>query len=239
MKTNKIIRVCGSIVKKESIIPIETQILENTLVAEANMPYNNYYGNVPQKAHPNSLFLFTNQYYTLEEVLRFSQNINLCALDKINVATACVDFSNKHLSAIRIKNLPDYNQLSLLQKCFLQQGVEFSKKTPIGKEAFVKINKCFILEQVEEGIYMDYSEDNKGYILIHKLLNQEEYNFLISEIKNNSNYRLFDAVKGGVIINSEVHEIMRIYSEKLDISLLKYIQLQINKFIPNKKESVI
>jgi hypothetical protein len=239
METNNFIRVCGSIIKKESIIPIQDYILENTTVAEANLPYNYYYGNVPKSAKPNSLFFFTKQYYTLEEVLRFSQKIDLCALDKINVATSMLDFSNQQLPAIRIKNLPDYKQLSLLQKCFLQQGVQFAKKMKLENEALIKTNKCFILEEVEKGIFMDYTEENKGYILIDKLLNQDEFDFILQEIKNNSNYRLFDAEKGGIILNSEVHEIMRVFSEKLDITLLKSIQSQIHKYIPVKKETII
>ena len=41
--------------------------------------------------------------------------------------------------------------------------------------------------------------------------------------------------KGGIIVNSEVREIMRIYSEKLDITMLKSIQKQIIKIIPKLK----
>ena len=58
MKTNKTVTYCGSITKKESLIPLESHILENTWVAEANFPYANYYGQVPAKPKPNSLFLF-------------------------------------------------------------------------------------------------------------------------------------------------------------------------------------
>lgn len=240
MKNYNFIRACGSIVKKESIVPLKTNILENTVVAEAYFPYSNYYGNVPKNPNPNSLFLVTKPFYTLEEVLRFSQKIDSCIMEKINVASAVLECSINHYPAIRIKNLPNYNQLPMLQNCFLEQGVKFSKKVPLGKNALVKINKCFILEEVEDGIFMDYTEENKGYILIEKLLNQDEFDLILSEIRNNSDCRLFDAEKGGIILNSEVKEIMRVFSEKLDIPLLKNIQAQINKYIPliKKKSSI-
>ena len=77
MKTDQLIRACGSIVKEESIVPVTSHIAEHTIVAEANKPYSDYYGiapfNMPTK--PNSLFLFTTQYYMLEEVLRFARLI--------------------------------------------------------------------------------------------------------------------------------------------------------------------
>ena len=59
MKTSNLIKVCGSITKKESLIPVNYNILKNTYDAEANNPYFGYYGMVPEQANPNSLFLFT------------------------------------------------------------------------------------------------------------------------------------------------------------------------------------
>jgi hypothetical protein len=238
MKSTNIIRVCGSIVKKESLAALRNNILENTCVAEANMPYANYYGNVPEKANPNSLFLFTKQYYTLEEVLRFAQKISSCVMENVNVAASILSFQNSQLSAIRIKNFPDYSHLSHIQKCFASQGVEFAKKIYFESEALVKTNKCFILEEIDEGIYMDNTEENKGYILIDKLLNQEEFIILSAQLKNNCSCCLFDAAKGGIIVDSEVKEIFRVYSEKLELAHLKCIQTEINKILKLKHHLV-
>ncbi len=238
MESNNFIRVCGSIVKMESLAALKSNILENTCVAEANLPYANYYGSVPLKGNPNSLFLFTKQYYTLEEVLRFSQKITSCVMEKVNVASSVLKFQNSQTTAIRIKNLPDYQHLAHIQECFANQGVEFAKRTPIEKEALVKTNKCFILEEIDEEIFMDVVEENKGYILIEKLLTQEEFFALVKEIRNNSECRLFDAAKGGIIVDSEVKEIIRIYSEHLDITELKYIQTKIRQILKLKPSLV-
>jgi hypothetical protein len=234
MNTAHFIRVCGSISKKESLVPLKNNILENTCVAEANLPYSDYYGAVPGKAVPNSLFLFTKEYYTLEEILRFSRKIKLCVMDKLNVATANVIFTNNHFPAIRIKYLPDYSHLAQIQNCFKEQGVVFNKKIRIENEAYVKINKCFILEEIDDDIYMDYEEKNEGYIRINKLLMQEEFYELLNQIRLNGNCRFFDAAKCGIIVHSEVEEIMRVYSEQLDLTLLKCIQNQINKILKIK-----
>lgn len=234
MKKNRIIRVCGSIIKKESIVPLRVNHMENTVVAEANLPYSNYYGNVPQHPKPNSLFLFTACFYTLEEVLRFAQKTDSCLMQNINLATAVINFKNNRYPAIRIKNFPDYEHLPEIQKCLMKQGVEFAKKVQLEDEAEMRINKCFVLEKVKKRLYIDKIEKDKGYVLIDKLLTNDEFEELAIKVKNNGRCHLFDAVKCGIIHHSEVKELMRIYAENLDISLLKCIREEIQKMIPGK-----
>ena len=94
MKPEKTLKVCGSITKKEPLAPITSNILEHTVVAEANMPYSNYYGRVPDKPQPNSLFLFTERFYTLEEALRLTQNIDICAKNQVNTAVQFFCFTD-------------------------------------------------------------------------------------------------------------------------------------------------
>ena len=185
-------------------------------------------------------------------------------MDKLNVATANVIFTNNHFPAIRIKYLPDYSHLAQIQSCFKEQGVVFNKKIRIENEAYVKINKCFILEEIDDDIYMDYEQNMKivtdsGMDLapsqlegfdISKIplkleldgktylsgvdIQPEEFYELLNQIRLNGNCRFFDAAKCGIIVHSEVEEIMRVYSEQLDLTLLKCIQNQINKILKIK-----
>ena len=231
MKTNRIIQVCGSVIKNESIVPLHSNVLESTSVAEANEPYFSYYGSVPKNSVPNSLFLFTVPFYTLEEVLRFIQRSDACFKERINVASAVLDFGQSQYAAIRIKNFPDYKHLSQLQNCFEKAGVQFSRKAPPSGEAIVRIHKCFVIEKLEKGIYLDLDEVDKGYIQAEKLLTEEEFTEMLTQIRNNSECRLFDAAKCGIILDSEIKEVVRIYSEKLDIALLKCIQQQIKRVL--------
>jgi hypothetical protein len=229
MKTKQLIQVCGSIIKEESIVPITSNIAENTCVAEANKPYSDYYGiapfNMPTK--PNSLFLFTVPYYSLQEVLRFAKLIDLCCMQSLNIAVSVLEFSNDHYPAIRIKNFPDYKMISKLQECFIEQGVEFAKKVHIGKSAVIRTNKCFSLEEVGKNIYIDHLQEKTGYIALPKLINQDYFLQAIADIKNNTSCPMFDAARGAVILDSQVTDIVRIYSGHLDAELLKCIQ---NKF---------
>lgn len=231
METNRIIHVCGSVIKKESIVPLHANVLENTIVAEANEPYFDYYGNMPENPVPNSLFLFTVPFYTLEEVLHFARKSEHCFKERINVASAVLDFGQSQNAAIRVKNFPDYEHLQQLQKCFEKAGVQFARKVPPSNEAIVRTHKCFIMEELEDGIYLDLDEVDKGYIQSEKLLDEEEFNEMMTDIRYNSACRLFDAAKCGIILDSEIKEVVRIYSEKLDIALLKCIQKEMRKLL--------
>jgi hypothetical protein len=226
METKELIPVCGSIIKEESIAPITSNIVKNTCVAEADKPYSNYYGvapfNMPTK--PNSLFLFTVPYYTLQEVLRFAKLIDLCCMEKLNIAVSILDFTNDHYPAIRIKNFPDYHRIQKLQECFIEQGVEFAKKVQIGNRAIIRTNKCFSLEKIGEHIYIDHLQEKTAYIALSKLITREYYLHVLSQIRNNTDCPMFDAARGAIILDSEITDIIRIYSEHLDANHLKRIQ---------------
>lgn len=233
MKTPKLIQVSGAIIKEESIVPVTANIMEHTCVAEANMPYSNYYGvapfNMPTK--PNSLFLFTDHYYTLEEALRFAQLIDLCCIQTLNIAVSVLEFTDGHFPAIRIKNFPDYKMIHKLQECFAEQGVKFAKKVHIGKTAVIRTNKCFSLEKLDENIYLDHLQENTGYIALSKLIKHDKYLEAISEIRNNTNCAMFDPARGALLLDSKITDIIRIYSGHLDIDMLKCIQKKFEKVI--------
>lgn len=226
MKTTQLIQVCGAIIKEESIVPITSNIASNTCVAEANKPYSDYFGiapfNMPTK--PNSLFLFTATYYTLEEAMRFAKLINVCSVNKLNIAVSVLDFGNEQYPAIRIKNLPDYTLIHKLQECFMEQGVEFAKKVNIGKTAIIKTKKCFSLEKLDENIFIDHLQEKTGYIALSKLIDNKKFSQVIADVRNNSKCPMFDAAIGAIILDSEITDIIRIYSGNLDLEMLKCIQ---------------
>jgi hypothetical protein len=232
MKTESIIHVCGSIIKEESIVPVTTHIADHTVVAEANKPYSEYYGiapfNMPTK--PNSLFLFTTQYYMLEEALRFGSLIDMGCRQNLNIAVSILNFGNEQYPAIRIKHFPDYQKIETLQQCLMEQGVEFARKVHIKDKAVIKTHKCFALDNIGENLYLDHRQNKTGYLALPNLLNKYDYNEVINSIRNNSGIPLFNAERGAIIFNGVVTDIVRIYSEHLDADLLRTIQKQFEVF---------
>ncbi len=233
MKTKQLIQVCGSIIKEESIVPITVNIVKNTFVAEANNPYSDYFGVAPfnMQTKPNSLFLFTTPYYSLQEVLRFARLINLSCMQNLNIAVSVLNFTNDHYPAIRIKNFPDYAMIHKLQECFAEQGVEFARKVNIGKRAVIRTNKCFSLEEIDKNIFIDHLQEKTAYIALSKLVHQDFFSQMISNIRNNTTCPMFDAARGAIIIDSEITDIIRIYSDHLEVDMLKRIQDKFEKGI--------
>ena len=226
MKTKNLIQATGAIIKEESIVPITTNIMEHTCVAEANLPYSNYYGvapfNMPTK--PNSLYLFTEHYYTLEEALRYVQLIDLSCSQVLNVAASVLEFKDGQYPAIRIKNFPDYKMIHQLQECFFEQGVRFAKKVHIGNTAIIRTNKCFSLEKIDENIYLDHLQEKSAYIALPKLIKNDKYLEVITDIRNNTSFAMFDPARAAMFLDSNITDFIRIYSGQLDINLLKSIQ---------------
>lgn len=234
METENLLNVCGSITKKESLLWLKTNILPHTYVAEANIPYATYYGGMPEKAEPNSLFIFTERYYTLEESLSITQSIDFCSKHKVNAASAIIKIKNCLFPAIRIRNFPDYEHLKMLQQCYQDLGVKFANRVKKVNEALVTVNKCFALEKMDESIFLDKANKNEGYIRIPRHFNQTEFGILINNVHNNNDCISFDAARGGLIINGTAIDIIRIYSEHLNSDLLKCIKKVISKEIENK-----
>ncbi len=231
MKTGKKLKICGSITKYESLALLKNEILPGTVVCEADQPYSNYYGRVPDKPEPNSLFLFTERFYTLEEALRFTQNIDICAKNRVNTASAMLETAGHLLPAIRIRNFPDYQHIAMLQECFMKLGMQFARKVHPGTKALVTVNKCFCLSYGGDGIYLDRQEPREGYITIPMRPGHENFIELITKVWNNSNCKLFDAARGGLIIDGHVHEMIRIYSEHLNMELLQCIKKELDRWL--------
>ena len=100
--------------------------------------------------------------------------------------------------------------------------------------ALIKICKCFVLEELEEGILIDKKEDHRGYITIPKQITQEYFVGKLAEIRNNNDCALFDAALAAMIVDSKATDMLRIYSEGLNLHLLKCIKDKFVKSILNK-----
>ena len=209
METLNIIETYGSITKKESLIPVDYRILENTCVAEARFTYADYYGKTIFSKSPNPLFLFTKHFYKLEEVLKISCNISefFGYTKKLDIATAIIDLVDHYHYAIRVKEFPDYEHIHWLQNCFASEGVIFSRKAQLLETAKVTVFKSFILEEVEEGIYLDKTNAHKGYISIPRQIKEDEFEAILVNLRNNHDCALFDAATGSVNIDSETKDI--------------------------------
>lgn len=224
-----IVKVSGLIVKSEKLIPVDIETSDHACIAEASNPYANYYGQVPQKAAPNSLFFFTQRFYYLEEIKGLAHRVKRCLSEKINLASATIDHKDKHYPAIRIKHFPDYKQLPDLHSCLYTQRVKFAQKPLILGEVTTRISKFFTLKETEPGFFMDGDEENEGYFTHTKEISGNDLISVINRIRNSTDCKLFDAAYGAFIYNGEVTPMIRIYAEGIDLALLKCIKKEFEK----------
>jgi len=145
-------------------------------------------------------------------------------MEKVNVAAASLDFMHHKYSAIRVKYFPDYEHIHLLQTCLIKQGIEFSRNVHMSEFALIKVDKSFVLEEMEEGIYFDKMEEHKGYVAIPRQITDNEFSDFLIKIRNNDDCGFFDAALGAMIIDSKVIDMIRIYSENLQVGLLKCVR---------------
>lgn len=230
MESN-LIQVQGSVTKDVKLKKVNYRVLENTCVAEVVEPYADYYGSFPFTSKPNSLYLFTKTFYTLDEVLKV---MNDCKdffgyTKDIDVATAILDYRDHYHYTIRISEFPDYEHIEWLQTCFNYEGVDFCKKVQFSDIAKATVFKTFDLRQMAEGVFLDCRNERKGYISIPAQVDGEEFKEILINIRNNNDCELFDAAIGTIEVDANTKCMIRIFSENLNIALLNCVKTKFTK----------
>jgi len=219
----------GIIFKSEKLAQISLSTPSNVYIAEAISPYADYYGHFPRTATPNSIFLFTKKFYFLEQLICYSLAIETCLFERINIASAIIESGGKQYPAIRIKNFPDYKQLIKVQKCLTEKNVRLVEKIHLEEEVKTTVSKPFVLKELEPDFYFDQIEEHKGYFVVDRYFNPEEFENAVKQIKYNDICHLFDAVQGVVYRDGKLTHIVRIFSESLDLNMLKCLSKEFSK----------
>ncbi len=219
----------GNLLKLETLQLLEDKILPNTFVLEAPEPfpgYFDYYSEYPKDSKPLYIYFVVRKLYTLEEVTRATQNIKQYFEHKFDAAAGVVNIYNKEFNVIRVRHLPEFEQVAELQSCYMDEGIEFKKK-PGGKlfgPAIIRMKKFYILEEKHPGIFLDVAEKDHGYINIPKQIGWKHFEDLTKKVKFNWTKSTFDAALGHFHINSGIQDMIRIYSHELNLEDLFEIQ---------------
>jgi hypothetical protein len=230
-------KTIGTITKTESLIPIDYNVLKHTCVLEANQPYADYYGLTPSESKTHSIFLITNCFYSLDEIIDVTKGIKVCFSkhEYLDVASAVIDFKNHYNYAIRVRDFPEYKHIHWLQSCYISKGVSFTKKIENINPAKITVCKQFNVTEYKEGIYLDKNNRSKGYITIPEHITETDFSEFLVYVRNNKSCELFDAAMGTMEINSDATEILRIYAENLTPGLLLCIKKTFAKLVENKQ----
>ncbi|HAQ21521.1 MAG TPA: hypothetical protein DCR40_20170 [Prolixibacteraceae bacterium] len=222
MKQNKRFEVFGTLTKTETVFTIDQKILPGTLVFEALKPFPGYYSDSPTGAKPVYMYLALEEQYELEDILRASQSVQLEFDMRFDAGKGFLQVFDTKYNVLRVRHLKDYNLLEKLQRSFSENGIHFLHKSKKYKDELVKIRiiKFFALEEIAEKIYQDSREKNHAYFEIPRHLKWEEFESITKKVKYNWVESKFDAALASFYYDGELHEVIRIYSDKIGLEYL-------------------
>lgn len=217
MEQNKRFEVFGTLSKNETVFTIDQKIIPGTLVFEALRPFPGYYYDTPLSAKPVYLYLALQEQYTLVDIIRACQKVQLEFTSPFDAGKGFLEVFDEKYNVLRIRHLRDYDQLEKLQRLFSSNGIRFLQKSKKYKNEGVKIRiiKFFSLEEISEGIFLDQREKYHAYIKIPRYLTWPEFDEITSKVKYNWVESNFDAAKASFYYDGKLHEVVRIYSNKI------------------------
>lgn len=235
-KDNYVVKY-GSLLKEETLEIIENKILPNTLVLEATNPFPGfyeYYENIPKDVTPHYIYLVTDKRYTLEEFTRITQKIMEYFEVKFHAAIGNITIYNDVHHVIRIRHLTNYDQIKELQHCYQAEGIKFKAQCNLARQnkAMIYLKKFFALDKLEDNFYVDHAEPNHGYFAIPQKLDWNQFAELTTHVKYNLEMIHFDVSLGCLYHDFKVMDMIRVYSENMNLDLMKRIR---NKYLERIK----
>jgi hypothetical protein len=172
------------------------------------------------------MYLALQEQYPLIDIIRATQKVEKVFNEKFDAGKGFIHFVDTSYNVLRVRHLNRYDLIGDLQNAYNDQGIRFMMKTKRGFEgvAQIKVVKFFNLTPLEEGIYLDNKEENHAYIELPKELNWDDFNALTNRVKYNWEESKFDAAVGAFMHNGQLHEFVRVYSNKLTKEYLEALR---------------
>lgn len=215
----------GKVIIQENIDTIDTNKIPKTFVINVPDPYKSYYSRFTDINKPISIIFVTKMPNSFEKILRATKNINKEHNLNLLGAKCEVTINSRKLNGVRVKGINRFSEIEQIQQYFKDAGFDFAKSEKFkDTEALIRINRFFIIDELDTGIYQSQMEDDVFYVEIPKHLSWEEFKSITMEVKNNTIDSNYDVAKGILYVNGGITEIVRIVNPKATIELLKTIQ---------------
>jgi len=226
MGNNKKMEVFINLTKNDTVVAIDGNILQGSLVFDSLNPFPGYYHETPTSSRPIYIYMVLNRQYPLEEIIRATQNIEKEYGWDFDAGKGYMTIGSEFLNVIRMRHLPQIDLIEKIQDAFLKQGISFlmNKKLKGQLETSVKIVKFSKLEEVGEGVYVSADEPTFGYVEISKYLRSDIFSKVSMDVKYNWEGHEFDAAAGSFYNDGKLYEVVRIRSNKIDTEYLTAIR---------------
>lgn len=221
--------VFGSLEKIEQFSTISENIIPGTLVFESPTPFWGYYNEFDSPQVDNSpqyIYIAILKTYAVFDVVRSFQKVQTEFDFEFDAAKAFIRFNDRVYNVIRLRHIKGYSNVKKVQEAFEKNGIAMLNATGNWKNVHthVSLKKVFCLRALDENVYVDACEANHYYLKISQHLSFEQFSDVTRKVKNNWLGTRFDAAMGYYLKEQEVVEIIRIYSESLELSELNEIR---------------
>lgn len=228
MKNNHQIERFGGIIKEEPLSCLDPDLVApNTCVLESTAPYfGYYYDDRYRKVLPRYLYCVLNGYFSFETITRATQAIRKQGLGQFDAATGNVTLHGTTSQMIRIRNLKEYHTLMRLQQLYMEEGITFRRKfrTITGEMVMIKLRKFFLLQPLDQGMYIDLSTEHHAYFEIPKQIDWEDFKRITKEVRYDPACFHFDGALGFFYEDQGIKDIVRVYREKITPEALTTIR---------------
>ncbi len=211
---NKIsLEIIGTIEKREKFSSLDF----DDLVIELLFPFPGYHGTtVPDQTNPKSVFLVTKTKYPDEDIIRNTISIRKNIDFSFDASPGSITVQNEELPCIRIKDLKNYGVIPELLQQYKALGVDFARGKKIGEyEGNIKILKYFLLDELDNGVYMDKESPEMGYFEIPVKLDFDTFEKITLHIKRNIKENNWDGALGVFFRKQGVVDFIRIYDQNV------------------------
>jgi hypothetical protein len=227
MRIDKTIERFGGLIKEEPLTSLQDDILmSGTTVLESVSPFFGYYNFEPQAVKPRYLYCPLSGYFSFETITRATQQIRKSFPGPFDALTGNITLHGISSQVIRIRNLENYNHISILQRLYLDEGISFSRKfRKIDNEmGMIKLRKFFFLEPIGDDIFTDTAQAHHAYFLIPEQIDWERFKKLTDQVKYDPNYFYFDGAIAFIYHQGEITDMIRIYRENFTLQEIMAIK---------------
>lgn len=227
----EIIQSLGYLLKKEKLASLASDYIYNELLLESLKPFPGFYEEyfVPTTASeqiPKSVFMVIKNFDVCHEddFIRMSMHIKRDHKILFDAALSSIMLFNEPATAIRV-HMDNYSQLPDLINHYKQVGIKFQPGKKVKPyQSLIKIRRFFDLQVLTEGIFKDADKPDTYYLRVPLFMTWDEFEKATITIRNNFNYKTYDAAQAAIYNKPGIIELVRIYDRKADLSKLQSLQ---------------
>lgn len=215
----------GKLIKQENIDTVDENKIPRTFVINVPNPYKSYYSRFTDINKPKSIIFVTKTPNSFEKILRATKVINEKYNLELDSAKCEVNISSRKLNGIRVKGINRFPEITQIQEYYKEAGFDFARSEKFkDTDSLIRINRFFVVSELEKGIYKSEIDEDAFYIEIPKYITWDEFRTYTFEIKNNISDTNYDIAKGIIYMNGGITEILRVIKPKATLDFLKLIQ---------------